>query len=386
MSAIEPWRPSHAVDTLSERDVLATAQKLAVELAGTEFVPKAFRGKPAAVMAAMLTGRELGIGPMAALQRIHVIDGRPCLDAQGQRALVLAAGHDLWIEEATPARAVACGRRAGSEHLQRVEWTMEMGRQAGLASKSNWRAFPRQMLVARATSELARQMAPDALQGLGYSREELEDEAPPAQPARTRKAATRDAATPVSVTAPPAAILPATTTPPTPAPSWDDDEPATPAPTDEVAIAKLKRQMHAVAKEHGITNEARKAAIYAFTGGRTDSSNDLDEPELRGVIEALREAPAADDDVTEAEIVDDEPAAFPLDDTPDLSVQPTTPEGWDGLAKHVGIRPALILKQARALAQQFSEPVPAAADQFGTLGTQTAYELHIWLLDQVAGQ
>ena len=68
---IEPFK-----DTLGSPDVLNTAHKLASQINGTDFVPKAFRGKPEAVMAALLTGRELGLGPMTALQRIHVIEGK----------------------------------------------------------------------------------------------------------------------------------------------------------------------------------------------------------------------------------------------------------------------------------------------------------------------
>ena len=62
------------VDTFA---VAADAEHLAVQIAQTEFVPASLRGKPAAVMAAMLTGHEVGIGPMMALKQIHVVEGRP---------------------------------------------------------------------------------------------------------------------------------------------------------------------------------------------------------------------------------------------------------------------------------------------------------------------
>src|SRR5262245_66596690 len=69
---------------------IAAVAKLATYIAGTDFVPRAYRGQDAAVAAAILAGRELGIGPMTALQHLHVIDGRPAMSAQLMRALVFA--------------------------------------------------------------------------------------------------------------------------------------------------------------------------------------------------------------------------------------------------------------------------------------------------------
>ena len=66
------------------------------------------------------------------------------------------------------------GRRAGEGQPIRVTWTTDDARKAGLLNKQNWQRYPRQMLTARATSELARLIAPDSLGGL-YTIEELED-------------------------------------------------------------------------------------------------------------------------------------------------------------------------------------------------------------------
>jgi hypothetical protein len=207
-------------DTLGHPDVLNTAHKLATQISDTDFVPKAFRRKPEAVMAALLTGRELGLGPMTALQRIHVIEGKAGLDAQGMRAQVLAAGHDLWIVESTPEKCVAAGRRRGSEHVQEVTWTMQEARAAGLAGKGNWKSYPRQMLQARATAELCRLIAPDALGGLAYSSEELADETPQTVRRANRQSPSEPQADVVRITTP--ATIP-DAAPNTPAPAWDDD-------------------------------------------------------------------------------------------------------------------------------------------------------------------
>lgn len=158
--------------------LLPSAAELAKAIANTEFVPSTLRGNPAAISAAILYGDEVGIGPMQALSKIAVIDGRPTLAAEAQRALILAAGHDLWVEEATITRVTVAGKRRDSDQTTRVTWTMDDAKRANIAGKLNWRTYPRQMLLARATAELARAVFADAIGGLAAS-EEIDDERDP---------------------------------------------------------------------------------------------------------------------------------------------------------------------------------------------------------------
>lgn len=159
----------------SSLDIAPDAWTLASRIAGTDFVPVAFRGRPEAVLAAMLTGHELGIGPMQSLGKIHVIEGKPAISAELMRALVLQAGHELWIDESTATKCTVAGRRRGTDQISKVTWTMDDAKRAGLDGRQNWRKYPKQMLAARASSELARMAFPDVLAGVSYSVEELTD-------------------------------------------------------------------------------------------------------------------------------------------------------------------------------------------------------------------
>lgn len=161
--------------------LLEPAAALANQVAGTGFVPTAMRNNPAAIVAAILYGDELGLGPMQALAKIAVIEGKPTLYAEAQRALILAAGHELWIDEASTTRVTISGRRHGSERTSSVTWTLDDAKRAGLAGRSNWRTYPRQMLTARATAELARAIFADVIGGLAAT-EEIEDVDPLALP------------------------------------------------------------------------------------------------------------------------------------------------------------------------------------------------------------
>lgn len=161
----------------SSFDLVPQAASLADQIARTDFAPAGLRGKPEAVMAAMLTGHEIGIGPMQALSEISVINGRPCMSAKLMRALVHRAGHDLWFEVKSNTKVTICARRADwpEDRVAKVTWTMDDAKAAGLSGGQNYRKYPRAMLAARATGEICRDNFADVLGGIGYTPEELSD-------------------------------------------------------------------------------------------------------------------------------------------------------------------------------------------------------------------
>ena len=149
---------------------------IARQIAGTEFVPESYRGKPEAVVAAILTGRELGIGPMQALRDIHMVDGRPAFSAQLMLAKMRAAGITLLETASTEERAWIKARRPDGE-VGEFEFTIAEAEKAGLLAKKgqSWQRYRKDMLWARAVSRMARRFGSDMLGGLVYSKEELDD-------------------------------------------------------------------------------------------------------------------------------------------------------------------------------------------------------------------
>ena len=161
------------VDAFQESEA---AYALAERLVQTSFCPKAFVGKPGEAAAAMMAGAEVGLSPLAALRAFDVIEGRAAPQAITIRAVAQAHGHAMVLVESTDTKCKMKGRRAGSEEWQTVLWTIDRARTMGLLGKQNWQKQPASMLIARATSELGRLIASDALLGLGgYSSEELAD-------------------------------------------------------------------------------------------------------------------------------------------------------------------------------------------------------------------
>lgn len=161
------------------------AHTLAQSLVSTSFVPAHFRGKPAEATAAILTGHELGLSPMASLRAIYVISGTPGMYAKAMVAVVMNAGHEVWVEEQSDERVVVCGRRKGSEHVARTIWDQARVTKAKLRNNAKYTDSPQQMMTARGQAEICRQIAPDALHGIPYAVEEL------------REMQTDDATTPV---------------------------------------------------------------------------------------------------------------------------------------------------------------------------------------------
>jgi hypothetical protein len=296
------------------------ANELAKILANTEFVPKALRGNPPAIAACILYGDEVGLGPMQSLAKIAVIDGKPALMAEAQRALILAAGHDFWVEEASTTRVTVAGRRQDSEQTSRVTWTMDDAKRANLSGKLNWRTYPRQMLLARASAELARAVFADAIGGLAAV-EELEDQIdldgnpkedgePKTQTRRRQRQGARATLTTVE--------------PPKPAepeqPLLPDELAAVVDPDEDREIARLeaeaaledelaeigaermisdpqRRKLHALFNERGVENREPRLAYCSTVVGRTiETSNELTLDEASKVIDALEQWDPQDPD------------------------------------------------------------------------------------------
>jgi hypothetical protein len=171
-------QPAGGGDLLAWAYAAQKAHEIALVLAETAFVPESMFRRPGEVTAAILAGQELDMSPMMALQSIDIIERRPAMRALALRGLLLAHGHETWVEESTATRAVVCGQRKGSTRIERSVWTMDRATKAGLAGKKNWQKQPTSMLVARATAEVARLVAADVLIGMPYIVEELNDDGP----------------------------------------------------------------------------------------------------------------------------------------------------------------------------------------------------------------
>jgi hypothetical protein len=155
--------------------------RYAEALSGASLLPDAYRGKPANVLLALEYGNALGIPPMVAIQQVHIIQGRPVASAQLIGALVRKAGHRLRVTGDDKRAMCEIVRGDDPEFTFRAEWTWDRAVAAKLTGKDTWKAYPGNMLRARAITECARDACPEALAGISYTAEELGDDTLPAE-------------------------------------------------------------------------------------------------------------------------------------------------------------------------------------------------------------
>ena len=271
-------------DTDSWVDVVGPVGDLAGKLARTPFVPRAMQGNPAAVAAAILTGREMGLGPMASLRGIDVIEGRPSLTAQMLAARILAAGHRIEWKHISDERATVRIERADGLSEAESTWSMKDAQRAGLASKKVWQQYPRHMLQHRALSEAAGMACPDVALGLDVG-------------GQTDEAAQTTTVTVTRVDPEPATWQ---QTPDQPAEvvTVEAEVVAEPPPPPGVTRPQMRKigaligEMEKLAGGVKLDRDARRALIADAAGvdpGALASANDLTEAQASSAIDALED-------------------------------------------------------------------------------------------------
>lgn len=288
-------------------------------LADSGLLPAAYRKQPANVLYATEHGEMLGLSPLAAINGLHIIEGKPTASAGMVSSLVRRAGHRLrsGFDKQTGIGWCEIVRHDDPEFTYRAEWTVERAIDAGLVERKNgrlwardskgrpkpWERYPEAMCKARAITECARDACEEALNGVHYTPEEL-------------GADVDEAGEPIRVTAERADQ---------PAPAATEPAPAEPtaAPVDWQALLE-----QAVGDYEALQQLWRRA--YATEPDNSEL--------LHRIGEAGKAAAAAAEEPIDAELVDEQqeqsgtPAAAPEQPpTPDtepqqLRADPPTPK------------------------------------------------------------
>lgn len=135
---------------------------------------------PEKAMVAIMHGLEIGLTPMAALQRIAVVNGRPTIWGDGAIGLVRGSGLceyvKEWIDGEGDSRKAVCEvkRRAEKEPVVKM-FSVTDAKRAKLWNKQGpWQDYPERMLAMRARAFALRDTFADVLGGL-HIKEETED-------------------------------------------------------------------------------------------------------------------------------------------------------------------------------------------------------------------
>ena len=162
----------------------------------SSLIPADYRGKPADIIWAMDIGDALGVPYTQVMQSMVVARGKMTMSADLMGAIVRRAGHKLRIREDGNSVTASIVRADDPDYEFTVTWDEKKAREAGLwGNRGPWTQYRRQMLRARAITEVCRQGASDALAGNVYTAEELTSEPhrPQESPAEAPQAERRDA-------------------------------------------------------------------------------------------------------------------------------------------------------------------------------------------------
>jgi hypothetical protein len=160
------------------------AQRQAKALAGSDMVPKEYRGNIANTMIAMETANRIGAGVFQVMQNLHIIHGKPGWSSTFLIATVNASGRWTPLKfrmqgtEGKPdwgCRAVATDKSSGEECVGPLI-TMAMAKAEGWSTKngSKWLTMPELMLCYRAAAFWVRLYAPEVAMGI-HTEEEVRD-------------------------------------------------------------------------------------------------------------------------------------------------------------------------------------------------------------------
>lgn len=137
-------------------------------------IPRSLINQPGKILAAILAGRELGVGPMASLRAFHVVEGKPVADYSFWISRMKAAGYKIEWPESSAERVTL--RLTGPDGAVHVEtWDKERATRAGLWNgKDNWKRYPETMLKARCVATAGRSFAAEVMSGC-YTPDEAEE-------------------------------------------------------------------------------------------------------------------------------------------------------------------------------------------------------------------
>jgi hypothetical protein len=126
------------------------------------------------LMMVMLAARELGIGPVQALNGgLNIINGKVEISARLMNAMIRRSGHRLKIKETSDKACIIEGIRSDTGESLTASYTLEEAKIAGLVKPGGgWTKNPKDMCFARALSRLARQLFADVI-GIGYIEGEI---------------------------------------------------------------------------------------------------------------------------------------------------------------------------------------------------------------------
>ena len=163
-----------------------TAQREAKALASSDLVPTAYKNNVANTLLAMEVANRVGASPLAVMQNLHIVQGRPSWSASFLIACVNSCGRfsplrfetrggDDASKKDYAVRAISTDKESGKDCTGSwVTWPMVEAEGWSKKSGSKWMTMPEQMFMYRAAAFWSRVFAPEISLGM-HTSDEMED-------------------------------------------------------------------------------------------------------------------------------------------------------------------------------------------------------------------
>lgn len=234
--------PAHSITAFSNAASFESAQRMALALVSSNIVPEQYRGKDniGNAIVALEMAQRIGASPLAVMQNLNIIHGRPSWSSTFIIAALNSCGRFAPIRfevtgEGDDRACVAWTTDKTGERLEGPPASIAMAKAEGWFAKngSKWKTMPELMLRYRAAAFFGRLYAPDVLNGM-HATEEIEDigDRPRNVTARTESPILDDVQAPAPAAPAPVEVLPpapkkakpkAEAAPEPPAPPTTDD-------------------------------------------------------------------------------------------------------------------------------------------------------------------
>jgi len=187
-----------------------SAQRMALALVSSNIVPEQYRGKDniGNAIVALEMAQRIGASPLAVMQNLNIIHGRPSWSSTFIIAALNSCGRFAPVRfevtgEGDDRSCIAWTTDKTGERLEGPPASIAMAKAEGWYAKngSKWKTMPELMLRYRAAAFFGRLYAPDVLNGM-HATEEVEDigDRPRNVTARTESPILDDAPAPAPIT------------------------------------------------------------------------------------------------------------------------------------------------------------------------------------------
>lgn len=167
-----------------KREILDWDKMMAMAefLSKSTIIPVSYQNRPENILICVDLASRMGLSPLAVMQNLYVIQGKPSFSGQAIASLIRSSGQFTNVEvnftgkEGTDDWGCYITAERNGKQLKGATVTMKMAHAEGWSKRagSKWITMPEIMMTYRAFTFFGRQFAPELMMGL-HAIEELED-------------------------------------------------------------------------------------------------------------------------------------------------------------------------------------------------------------------